>query len=78
MCISVVLDVWLCWRVRPLVAIGRRRRLLVALRLDQVGEPPDLAFDRLDAVALELRGVPVDLLLSTVELVLDSVQALLE
>src|SRR3954451_6291424 len=50
----------------------------VALCVDEVGEPVDLALDRLDPVALELPGLPVDLLLRHVQLALDPVEPLLE
>src|SRR6478672_9273177 len=51
---------------------------VAALGVDEVRQPADLPLYRLDAVALELRGVPVDLLLGQRELVLDAVQTLLE
>src|SRR6478672_2352415 len=51
---------------------------VAALGVDEVRQPADLPLHRLDAVALELRGVRVDLLLGQRELVLDAVQTLLE
>ena len=62
-----------CWRCRGCVGAAG-----AALGVDQVGEPPHLALDRLDAVPLELRGVPVDLLLGHRQLALDPVEPLLE
>ena len=52
--------------------------LAAALGVDEVREPPHLALDRLDAVALELHGVAVDLLLGHRQLALDPLEALLE
>jgi hypothetical protein len=51
---------------------------IAALGVDQVREPVDLTLDRLDAVPLELAGVPVDLLLGHRQLALDPVESLLE
>ncbi len=50
----------------------------IALGVDQLREPLDLAFDRLDTVALELGRVAVDLLLRHRQLGLDPVETLLE
>ena len=55
-------------------------RVVAALGVDQLREPADLTLDRLDAVALELHGVAVDLPFwcGSLELVLHPVEPLLE
>src|SRR5690606_14686313 len=45
---------------------------------DQLGEPAHLPLDGLQAVALELDGVPVDVALGPVDLGLDPVEPLLQ
>src|SRR4051812_6721048 len=53
-------------------------RHVAALGADQVGQPPDLALDGLDAVPLELGGVAVDLGLGALQLALHAREALLQ
>src|SRR5690349_11218682 len=73
-----------CWSDRVLGAgavggpVGSAGMLVATFGPDEVGEPADLALHGLDAVALELPGVAVDLGLRAGQLVLDPGEALLE
>src|SRR6478736_4224707 len=68
---------WWCWSVMR-GGRGRRVSAVAALGPDQVREPPHLALDGLDAVALELGGVAVELGLHAGEPLLQPRAATLE
>src|SRR5215204_2890862 len=64
--------IWLRWcrsggRVRGLLPGGSGADVVVALVVDQLGEPADLAVDGVEAVALQLEGVAVQLLLGAAQ-----------
>src|SRR5512134_1499478 len=67
-----------CVLVVVVLVHGGRRAGCGPLGLDELGEPPHLPLDGLHAVALELRGVAVHLLLRPLELALHPLETLLQ